>query len=214
MLLENKNNQIIRIGKEENEIDFHYYIGLSMTLGFCFIYILSSLFDKHHHHDNLNKISSRNNDLTTSIIGLLIHSFIDGIALGASAFSENKMTSEVVFLALLLHKAPASFGIGSMLKESQKSKMYCFKVILLFALSCPVSALITYFFIGGGIIAIQGNTLGFAMEFSAGTFLYVGTSHLLQEHNDGPYKMNDFYRRLYNCVGAIIPYLVATQHGH
>ena len=56
-------------------------------------------------------------------IGLTIHSAADGAALGASLYlgsiSDGKENALgfIIFLAIMLHKVPASFGFGSYLKK-------------------------------------------------------------------------------------------------
>lgn len=113
------------VHKEEAEVNFHYYLGVAATLGYCLIFVLSSFFHEEHEEKELEHGIKEADNSLSSVIGLLIHSFVDGIALGASALSKDQSTSQVVFFALLMHKAPASFGLGSFLKESQKSSIFC-----------------------------------------------------------------------------------------
>lgn len=54
-----------------------------------------------------------------AVLGLIIHSAVDGFALGASAFSDTSSMEMLVFLAILLHKAPSAFGLGSFLLNSR-----------------------------------------------------------------------------------------------
>ena len=63
--------------------------------------------------------STKNVLITT--IGLAIHSLADGAALGASlyleSFGETKGLGMIIFLAIMLHKAPASLGFGTFLQH-------------------------------------------------------------------------------------------------
>lgn len=77
-----------------------------------------------------------------------------------------------------------------------------------------MSALLTYGLINGGLIGLEGLSLGFAMEFSAGTFLFVGTSHILHSHGDTGSQLKSIWRKVCICIGAIIPYFLASQHSH
>lgn len=60
---------------------------------------------------------SRNENLTpserniTATIGLVVHAAADGVALGAAATTSHADVEIIVFLAIMLHKAPAAFGL-------------------------------------------------------------------------------------------------------
>ena len=47
----------------------------------------------------------------SALVGLVVHSAADGVALGASSFSKSGPIEMIVFMAIMLHKAPASFGL-------------------------------------------------------------------------------------------------------
>jgi len=54
-------------------------------------------------------------------MGLLVHAAVDGIALGAAAASNQGSVELLVFVAIMLHKAPAAFGLSSYLVHSGAS---------------------------------------------------------------------------------------------
>ena len=58
----------------------------------------------------------------TATIGILVHSAIDGLALGAIAVSDNSSLELVVFFAIILHKAPAAFGLTSFLLHQGRER--------------------------------------------------------------------------------------------
>ena len=51
----------------------------------------------------------------SAAMGLLVHAAVDGIALGAAAASQQSSVEMLVFVAIMLHKAPAAFGLASYL---------------------------------------------------------------------------------------------------
>uniref|UniRef100_A0A8W7P7W3 Uncharacterized protein n=1 Tax=Anopheles coluzzii TaxID=1518534 RepID=A0A8W7P7W3_ANOCL len=110
-------------------------IGLSLVLGFVFMMLVDQVSSR-----RTEGSSERN---LTATIGLVVHAAADGVALGAAATTSHSDVEMIVFLAIMLHKAPAAFG----LKETLESL----------------------------------NATGIAMLFSAGTFLYVATVHVLPE---------------------------------
>lgn len=81
-------------------------IGLSLVLGFVFMMIVDQISSRR------NKDSDRN---STATIGLVVHAAADGVALGAAATTSHQDVEMIVFLAIMLHKAPAAFGLVSFL---------------------------------------------------------------------------------------------------
>lgn len=152
-------------------------------------------------------------------IGLVVHAAADGIALGASA--THPELSLVVFLAIMLHKAPASFALTSVLLASGMSHVTIRKHLLLFALAAPVGSLLTYivlqmFSSASTSVANLEYWTGVLLVFSGGTFLYVAM-HALQEvsssHSHGSEK-SDRTQVLVILAGMLIPILLSMTHSH
>ena len=117
--------------------------------------------------------------------GLVIHAGADGIALGASSTTANTKLGFMVFLAIMLHKAPAAFGLTSVLLKQGLGKRRARAHLLIFSLAAPVGALSTWFFVNiasrGGRVDGEDYTqwwTGIMLLFSAGTFLYVSLDFL------------------------------------
>jgi zinc transporter 9 len=105
---------------------------------------------------------------------LVIHAAADGIALGAS--STDTGLSFIIFLAIMVHKAPASFGLTSILLKQGLSSRTARAHLLVFSLAAPVGALATFLFAhmvgssSGDQAGSQWRT-GMLLLFSGGTFL-------------------------------------------
>ena len=69
----------------------------------------------------------------------------DGIALGAAATTSHADVEMIVFLAILMHKAPASFGFVSYLLSEGLDRSRAKRHLLIFSLSAPIASFITYF---------------------------------------------------------------------
>ena len=54
----------------------------------------------------------------------------------------------IVFLAIMLHKAPAAFGLVAFLLHEGLEKARIKRHLLAFALSAPIGAFLTYFSLG------------------------------------------------------------------
>lgn len=94
---------------EHNESEHESTIGLSLVLGFIFMMIVDQISSRR----NNDSFSSDRN--STATIGLVVHAAADGIALGAAATTSHQDVEMIVFLAIMLHKAPAAFGLVSFL---------------------------------------------------------------------------------------------------
>ncbi|KAK5127846.1 hypothetical protein LTR85_004963 [Meristemomyces frigidus] len=124
---------------------------------------------------------------SSTTVGLVIHAAADGIALGASSVTTSRLTF-VIFIALMIHKAPAAFGLTSVLLKQGLSKRMARAHLIIFSLAAPVGALLTWgaAHILGYSSTMLGNSgstefaTGVLLLFSAGTFLYVAM-HTMQE---------------------------------
>lgn len=155
--------------------DFSKTIGLSLVLGFIFMMLVDQLSSRRNDKDGAKN--------PTATIGLVVHAAADGVALGAAAKSDHQDVEMIVFLAIMLHKAPAAFGLVSFLLHEGIERTRIRKHLGIFAISAPLLTLVTYFGIGQEQKETLNsvNATAVAMLFSAGTFLYVATVHVLPE---------------------------------
>jgi zinc transporter 9 len=125
---------------------------------------------------------------SATTVGLIIHAFADGIALGASSTAPSTSLSLIIFIAIMLHKAPAAFGLTSVLLKQGLSKRTARTHLILFSLSAPAGAVFTWAVVHAlGRSTLGGDdgltwTTGWVLLFSGGTFLQV-LSCLLSDIN-------------------------------
>jgi solute carrier family 39 (zinc transporter), member 9 len=185
---------------------------------------------------------SRNRGFATTT-GLVIHAAADGIALGASSSTSHSGLSFIIFFAIMVHKAPAAFGLTSILLKQGLSKRAARGHLLLFSLAAPTGAILTWLLahlVGGyGGRTAQGTTwwTGILLLFSAGTFLYVAM-HAMQEtsrshqesHTSGSGNANGYIEGARDtgpteskpslkdlgaaCFGMILPLFLQIGHAH
>lgn len=155
--------------------------------------------------------SARHINRTTPTLGLVIHASADGIALGAAATTSHRDVEMIIFLAIMLHKAPAAFSLVVFLLHRGLKHSTIRRHLLAFSLSAPLAALVTYFGLSqsGKEALRRNNATGIAMLFSAGTFLYVATVHVLPElvHN----KLLSLKEMVFLIGGAFLPILLAQM---
>ncbi|KAI7344592.1 hypothetical protein KC320_g8759, partial [Hortaea werneckii] len=102
---------------------------------------------------------------SSTTLGLVIHAAADGIALGASSTTTSSSNLNfIIFLALLLHKTPAAFGLTTTLLKQGLSKRRARGHLLLFSLAAPVGAVVTWF--AAGFLGIGGGDGEPGREFS------------------------------------------------
>lgn len=190
---------------EEEVSSPHAWIGVALVSGFILMYLIDKLPEfastpkqqRPPYHISLDNLSSglrrtsspsregglldaatspRRSHSFATTTGLVIHAAADGIALGAS--SSDAGLSFIIFLAIMVHKAPASFGLTSVLLKQGLSSRAARAHLLVFSMAAPVGALATFLFVhltgsGSGDTTTTHWRTGMLLLFSGGTFLYV-----------------------------------------
>ncbi|KAF2751347.1 Zinc/iron permease [Sporormia fimetaria CBS 119925] len=170
---------------------------------------------------------------SATTIGLIIHAFADGIALGASSTAPSTRLSFIIFIAIMLHKAPAAFGLTSVLLQKGLSKRTARTHLIMFSLAAPAGAVFTWTVVHLlGRTTLGGDdgltwTTGWVLLFSGGTFLYVAM-HAMTEatsSNDEPvvngYIESQSSRTALSksdiaitMIGMLVPLLTQVGHVH
>jgi solute carrier family 39 (zinc transporter), member 1/2/3 len=139
---------------------------------FLILLFLEHLGREIDHHQN--SVSSRWVLLAVSLLS--IHSLLAGIALGISA---NKVTSTMMFTAIMAHKWAASFALAVQINKSDLSRKKAIIYFITFALMTPAGVLF------GASLDHFFHHLQIAqavfLSLAAGTFLYIGTLHGLSQ---------------------------------
>lgn len=109
--------------------------------------------------------------------GIVIHAFFDGVSIAAASQIDLKV-GFLVFIAVLLHKFPEGFTIGSMIVAAGKG----FREVL-FATSLiggtTLLGVLLYYFLGNNF----GFSVAYALPLASGITLYVAASDLIPEVN-------------------------------
>ncbi|KAI9358296.1 ZIP zinc transporter-domain-containing protein [Zopfochytrium polystomum] len=137
----------------------------------------------HHHHNNNARRKSGLGKMAATL-GLVVHAAADGIALGAAVATDQSTLGMIVFLAIMLHKAPTAFGLVTHLLREGASRKTIRQHLLAFSLAAPLGAFATFLVLTqvGWDDALGMRTwTGILLLFSAGSFLYVATVHILPE---------------------------------
>ncbi|KAI8148840.1 ZIP zinc transporter-domain-containing protein [Fennellomyces sp. T-0311] len=212
----------------------HTAIGLALIVGFATMFIVDQLSSLHLHSsysegasppsdpsssDHNHRSRSPTARSMTPTIGLIVHTAADGIALGASA--SHPQLSMVVFLAIMLHKAPSAFALTTVLLAEGLSRVSVRRHLLMFSVSAPTGAILTYMLLhvfssasSSAATVHLAYWTGVLLVFSGGTFLYVAM-HALQELHP-PAHSDKLAGSQVACIlgGMFLPILLNVSHSH
>lgn len=107
----------------------------------------------------------------SALVGLLLHTFVDGVAI-ASGFIVSTSLGMLVFVAILLHKFPEGLAISSLFLAAGAGRARALGAAALLGAATIVGVLVTQ-------LVAPVATHGLAL--SAGVTLYVGASNLVPE---------------------------------
>ncbi|KAF9533102.1 ZIP-like iron-zinc transporter [Crepidotus variabilis] len=153
------------------------------------------------------------------LLGLVIHGAADGIALGVANVQQDGISSAlsfIVFLALILHKAPTSLAFTTSLLATSLPRPECKKYVAIFSSSTPLAAIFSYlvFTAFGGE---QDGLAGMALLVSGGSFLYVATVlQPVSHHSPAPGDIMPSARVVLITIGMLVPLILSSlfEHSH
>jgi ZIP family zinc transporter/zinc and cadmium transporter len=143
--------------------------------GYLLVHLTQHTIGRHFHFGEETHAVSEVVSMS-ALIGLLMHTFVDGVAV-ASGFRVSTGLGALVFVAVLLHKFPEGLAISSLFLAAGAGRG---KAILA-ALVLGVMTVI------GLAVTDQWSVLQtYGLALSAGVTLYVGASNLVPEFRDRP----------------------------
>ena len=142
---------------------------LGIILGIMLMIICDLLVQKKF-NSNIKNIKSTNTLLKTGIvvsIGLALHNFPEGLAIGSS-FEVSFKLGVSLAIAILLHDIPEGVSMAVPMKHGG---MKAFKVILYVVLSGVTTGIGAFF--GAIIGSISQNVIAMCLAFAAGAMIYI-----------------------------------------
>jgi zinc transporter ZupT len=146
--------------------------------GYCAVHLLEHTINAHFHwgeetHDEAF-ISHRTG--ISVLTGLSVHALFDGVAIG-SGFVVSNWLGWLIFLAILLHKAPEGFTMASVMMASGRSRSAAFFSAVTLAAATLAGVL---------VIELAPSLLPIGLPVSAGVAFYVAATDLVPEVNREP----------------------------
>ena len=141
-----------------------------ILIGFLLVHLTQHTLVPHFHfgeevHEVTKAVSM------SALAGLLLHTFVDGVAI-TSGFAVRAGLGFLVFVAILLHKLPEGLAISSLFLASGASR----KRAMLAGASLGVATIV-----GGLMTELIAPLKYYGLAFAAGVSLYVGASNLVPE---------------------------------
>lgn len=106
--------------------------------------------------------------------GLSVHSFLDGVAIGA-AFHVGLELGVVVAMAVIFHDFSDGLNTVTVMLRSGSSERRAFGWLVLDSITPLLGASATF------LISVPSYAIGFMLAFFSGEFLYLGAADLLPE---------------------------------
>ncbi|HEY2120933.1 MAG TPA: ZIP family metal transporter [Candidatus Acidoferrum sp.] len=146
--------------------------------GFFLVHLFEHILAQHFHfgEETHSDQVSHHHVRATVLLGLAIHTFFDGVAIGAG-FLVSTWLGLVIFVAVFLHKLPEGFTVASMVLASGQSKKSAVRAAGLLGAATLLGVLLT--------VQLQAQ-LKYALPISGGVTLYVAATDLLPEVNREP----------------------------
>lgn len=134
------------------------------------------------------------------LIGLLIHTFFDGIAI-ASGFVVSHWLGWMIFFAVFLHKVPEGFTVASVMLASGASRGKALGAAAMLGVATVLGVL---------SMTLFSHWADYGLPISAGVTIYVAASDLMPEVNKEPgVKM-----AVLVFVGVALVFLMQQWVGH
>lgn len=146
-----------------------------VLLGYLLVHLTQHTATEHFHFGEETHVVTRAAG-TTALIGLLLHTFFDGVAI-ASGFAVSGQLGVLLFLAVLLHKLPEGVTICSLQVAAGRSVRQAIGAAGVLGAATIVGVLVTD---AVSMLATHGLAL------AGGVTLYVGASNLVPEFQGKP----------------------------
>lgn len=175
-------------------IERHGETGALVALfGYLLVHVTQHVLGRHFHFgEETHEVSPMAG--VAALGGLMLHTFVDGVAIASSFMVSNEL-GVFVFLAIFLHKVPEGLAISSLFLAAGASRAQAFGAAGVLALATVVGAFTAQ---------LTASVAEYGLGFSAGVALYVGASNLVPE-----FQQDRGWRLPTAFVGGCLLYLAA-----
>lgn len=141
-----------------------------VLLGYVLVHFSQHVLVPHFHFgEEVHAVTARVS--VSALIGLLLHTFVDGMAI-ASGYRVSARLGALVAVAIGLHKIPEGVAIASLFLKAGWSARAALAAALALGIATMIGTVVT-------LVAAPLQSIGLAL--AAGVTLYVGASNLVPE---------------------------------
>lgn len=151
--------------------------GIGMLVGFAAYLLFETLLERGSGHVHNRLTSEHRPDRRLGLlgpVGLLLHSLLDGVAIGAG-FASSTELGLLVLLAVVAHDFADGLNLVTLAFAAGADRRAAWVLLALDAAAVPAGALL------GLQVALDDQLLAVLLSLFAGVFLAVGAGHLLPE---------------------------------
>lgn len=166
----------------------------------------------HPEHEHTCHDHAHGGSLASSMVAVLalsIHSFFDGVAIGAVADSQDQSLLAAVFLSVLIHKPMDGLSVSVLLLNARATRRNLWLTQIFYAALVPIGALA--FNLTRGSIAEPSIFVGYTLAFSAGTFLAIALTDLLPELH---FHTHDRHKLSAALIAGLVVMWLTSLLGH
>ncbi|HKV24116.1 MAG TPA: ZIP family metal transporter [Candidatus Acidoferrum sp.] len=151
---------------------------LFVLLGFFLVHLFEHTIAPHFHFGEETHFHemAHNHARNTVLLGLIIHTFFDGVAI-AAGFLVSVWLGAMIFVAVFLHKLPEGFTVASVVLASGQGRRNAIFAAGLLGAATLLGVLLT---------SVMQSELQYALPISGGVTVYVAATDLLPEVNREP----------------------------
>jgi len=185
-----------------------YHTGVWLLAGFFVQLLLEGLSQGiEHGHVHAHERTGYSYAITV-MVGLGIHAFLEGLPLGtvdldaAEHAIHTHLDGDHLLIGIVLHKLPAAFALGLLLRYSGYSRTFTWSCLLVFASLSPLGAML------GELVSIDPEWRNRVLALVIGSFLHISTTILFEadggrEHGISPRKFGVV------ILGMLVAYFTA-----
>ena len=141
--------------------------------GFSLLFLVETFTRAHTYH--LPEEDMHQHAVTPFVVGLTVHNFADGLAIGISSQMAGA-PSWLLALGVAIHQVPVGFSMAAVFATAHATRTQTIRTSILLSLVIPVSAILTL-----ALPDLVEQFSGLLLSIAGGLLAYVATAHLLPE---------------------------------
>lgn len=181
-------------------------VGLFIVIGFCLQLVIDTFSTGiEHGHVHLHSHECHQHLPIGIIIGLMLHSFLEGLPVYDPHAVETSGINYQLILGLGVHNLPITIAFASLLREHSSHKMKNWLLLVLFAFMTPLGYLSSYLLQSVGLKGYEVYSHA-AFALVIGIFLHISTAILFETSDQHKYNIR---KVIAMSLGIVLAYFIS-----